>query len=139
MGSNPVYLLKSFLLNFKWLGNYRISTSLMLLMIFAFLAKCCLIFWNTTSLLLNFFSKKRLVIPFVAYKSLLIKHNDCMFVSGTMVYESQITKIWHRDKLQWHQIHNIKVEEWEKSICLHWLQNQSLLSQSSHQETHQIG
>ena len=52
----------------KLLGNFRICTSLMLLMIIVYLAQCCLIFWKKTSPLFNFF-KNRLV-----RKSLLIKH-----------------------------------------------------------------
>ena len=60
----------------KLFGNYRISLSLMLLMIIVHLAQCCLIFQKKSSLLLKFFRKKTSQ-KIVAYKPLLIKQNEC--------------------------------------------------------------
>ena len=61
----------------KLLGNFRICTSLMLLMIIVYLTQCCLIFQKKTSPLFIFFQKKT-SWKIVAYKPLLIKQNECI-------------------------------------------------------------
>ena len=80
-----------FLFFSKLLGNFRICTSLMLLMKIVLLAQCCLIFWKNTSLLLNFFQKKT-SWKIVAYKPLLIKHNECMFIFASVTFNRQIVR-----------------------------------------------
>ena len=60
----------------KLFGNYRISLSLMLLMIIVHLAQWCLIFQKKSSPLLKIFRQKTSQ-KIVAYKPLLIKQNEC--------------------------------------------------------------
>ena len=57
----------------KMLGNFRICTSLMLLMIIVYLAQCCFIFWKKSSFLSKFFWKKNRLVR----KSLLT--NRCLW------------------------------------------------------------
>ena len=61
----------------KLFGNYRISLSLMLLMIIVHLARCCLIFQKKSSPLFKIFQKKTSQ-KIAAYKPLLIKQNECI-------------------------------------------------------------
>ena len=72
---------KAFLVPFfsKSFGNYRISLSLMLLILIVNLAQCCLIFQKKSSLLFKFFWKKTSQ-KIVAYKPLLIKQNECNMI-----------------------------------------------------------
>ena len=71
--------------------NYRISLSLMLLMIIVHLAQCCLIFQKKFRLLFIFFQKKTSQ-KIVAYKPLLIKQNECILIR---VHPNQCSKNSH--------------------------------------------